>query len=94
MQDERPGRRRALEKILIVEDVALIAADVQDIVASCGYEVVGIADSFESAQRLARSQRSLWSTSTFATGPQDRELSNTSRTTSASRWSWSRPTPK
>ena len=43
----------ALEKILIVEDDALIAADVQDIVASCGYEVVGIADSFESARRLA-----------------------------------------
>ncbi|WP_244490402.1 response regulator [Rhizobium sp. Root708] len=42
-----------MEKILIVEDDALIAADVQDIVASSGYEVVGIADSFESAQRLA-----------------------------------------
>jgi CheY-like chemotaxis protein len=43
----------ALEKILIVEDDALIAADVQDMVASSGYGVVGIADSFESAQRLA-----------------------------------------
>lgn len=42
-----------MEKILIVEDDALIAADVQDIVASSGYGVVGIADSFESAQRLA-----------------------------------------
>ncbi|TCL65730.1 response regulator receiver domain-containing protein [Rhizobium sp. BK251] len=42
-----------MEKILVVEDDALIAADVQDMVASSGYEVVGIADSFESAQRLA-----------------------------------------
>jgi CheY-like chemotaxis protein len=42
-----------LEKILIVEDDALIAADLQDIVASSGYEVVGIADRFASAQRLA-----------------------------------------
>ena len=30
----------AVEKILIVEDDALIAADVQDIVTSSGYEVV------------------------------------------------------
>jgi CheY-like chemotaxis protein len=43
----------ALEKNLIVEDDPLIAAGVQDTVASSGYEVVGIADSFESAQRLA-----------------------------------------
>ncbi|MGO4352826.1 response regulator [Rhizobium sp. RAF36] len=42
-----------MEKILIVEDNALIAMDVQDIVASSGYEVVGIADSFASAQWLA-----------------------------------------
>ncbi|WP_132960341.1 response regulator [Rhizobium sp. BK251] len=47
------GGERLLEKILVVEDDALIAADVQDMVASSGYEVVGIADSFESAQRLA-----------------------------------------
>nr|WP_018899365.1 response regulator [Rhizobium sp. 2MFCol3.1] len=42
-----------VERVPIVEDDALIATDVQDIVASSGYDVVGIADSFESAQRLA-----------------------------------------
>jgi CheY-like chemotaxis protein len=42
-----------LEKILIVEDDPLIAADVYDIVASFGYEIVGIADCFVSAQQLA-----------------------------------------
>ncbi len=47
------GGRVTFEKILIVEDDALIAADVRDIVASFGYDVVGIADSFESAQQLA-----------------------------------------
>lgn len=41
------------EKILIVEDDAMIAADLQDIVVSFGYEVLGIADSFESAQPFA-----------------------------------------
>ncbi|MFP3547325.1 response regulator [Rhizobium sp. SIMBA_035] len=53
MQRERERSSMVGEKILIVEDDAMIAADVQDIVVSFGYEVLGIADSFESAQRLA-----------------------------------------
>lgn len=43
----------AREKILIVEDDLLIAMDLRDIVTSLGYEVCGIADSFEAAQQLA-----------------------------------------
>ncbi|PDS54963.1 response regulator [Rhizobium anhuiense] len=41
------------EKILIVEDEVLIAADLRDVVTSLGYEVSGIADSFETAQQFA-----------------------------------------
>ncbi|NKM88644.1 response regulator [Rhizobium laguerreae] len=41
------------EKILIVEDDVLIAADLEDIVTTLGYEISRIADSFETAQKLA-----------------------------------------
>ena len=41
------------EKILIVEDDAILAADLRDIVTSFGYETSGVADSFETAQALA-----------------------------------------
>ncbi len=41
------------EKILIVEDDHIVAADLSDVVSSLGYETSGIADSFETAQRLA-----------------------------------------
>jgi len=41
------------EKILIVEDNALLAEDLRDIISSYGYETSGIADSFETARRLA-----------------------------------------
>jgi len=41
------------EKILIVEDDVLIAMDLRDIVTSLGYEVCGIADSFQTARQLA-----------------------------------------
>ena len=43
------------EKILIVEDDAILAADLRDIVSSFGYETSGIADTFESAKALAPS---------------------------------------
>lgn len=41
------------EKVLIVEDHAILAADLRDIVESFGYETSGIADSFETARQLA-----------------------------------------
>ncbi|MBY5918531.1 response regulator [Rhizobium leguminosarum] len=41
------------EKILIVEDDVLIAADLEDTVTTFGYETSGTADSFETAQQLA-----------------------------------------
>nr|WP_280953809.1 response regulator [Rhizobium leguminosarum] len=53
MQHEQKGGAMAGEKILIVEDDVLIAADLQDVVATLGYEISGIADSFETAQQFA-----------------------------------------
>lgn len=41
------------EKIMIVEDDALLAADLNDIVLDLGYRASGIADTFESARALA-----------------------------------------
>ncbi|NEK38646.1 response regulator [Rhizobium leguminosarum] len=41
------------KKILIVEDDVLIAAGLEDIVTTLGYDISGIADSFETAQQLA-----------------------------------------
>ncbi|TAU35310.1 response regulator [Rhizobium leguminosarum] len=43
----------AAEKILIVEDDVQIAADLEDTVMTLGYEICGIADSFETARRFA-----------------------------------------
>lgn len=41
------------ERILIVEDDVLLATDLRDIVTDLGYEVSGMADSFESVHRFA-----------------------------------------
>jgi response regulator of citrate/malate metabolism len=41
------------EKILIVEDDVLIAADLEDTVTTLDYEISGTADSFETAQQFA-----------------------------------------
>lgn len=43
----------AAEKIMIVEDDALLAADLNEIVLDLGYRTSGIADTFESARVLA-----------------------------------------
>ncbi|MGG6892384.1 response regulator [Rhizobium sp. BR 315] len=42
-----------MKRVLIVEDDALIAIDLQHIIHDLGYEISGIANSFESAKRLA-----------------------------------------
>jgi DNA-binding NtrC family response regulator len=47
------GKLVAGEKILIVEDDMLIASDLEDILMTLGYEISGIADSFETAQQFA-----------------------------------------
>jgi len=39
--------------ILIVEDNRILAEDLRDIVSGLGYETSGLADSFETARRLA-----------------------------------------
>jgi CheY-like chemotaxis protein len=47
MQDEQDEEEvMAGEKILIVEDDHIVAADLSDVVSSLGYETSGIADSF------------------------------------------------
>lgn len=54
MPDEQKGGAAMVgEKILIVEDDFIIAADLRDIVEGFGYETSGIADSFETARQLA-----------------------------------------
>ena len=41
-------------QILIVEDDAIVASDVSDTLARCGYGVIGLADNAERALTLAR----------------------------------------
>ncbi|MGO7688488.1 response regulator [Rhizobium ruizarguesonis] len=47
------GKLVAGEKILILEDDMLIASDLKDILMTLGYEISGIADSFETVQQFA-----------------------------------------
>lgn len=42
-----------MKRVLIVEDDPLIAIDLQHVIHDLGYETSGIANSFESAKRLA-----------------------------------------
>ncbi|QFY62794.1 response regulator (plasmid) [Rhizobium grahamii] len=42
-----------VEKILIVEDDSILAADLREIVSSFGFETSGIADTWETAKALA-----------------------------------------
>ncbi len=42
-----------VKRVLIVEDDPLIAMDLQQVIDDLGYEIAGIANSFESAKRLA-----------------------------------------
>jgi len=42
-----------VKRVLIVEDDPLIAMDLQHVIDDLGYEIAGIANSFESAKRLA-----------------------------------------
>ena len=44
-------------RIMIVEDESLVAEDLQSCLARSGYEVVGIADTFDDARQLAELER-------------------------------------
>ena len=45
------------KSVLVVEDEAIMALDLQQWIAGCGYEVIGIADSCIEALRMARARK-------------------------------------
>lgn len=51
---KRPGSR---PRILVVEDEAIVAADVQDRLRSLGYDIAGWVDTAEAAIRMATQLR-------------------------------------